>query len=859
MHPRFSIAITSLLLAISCAPISRAAATPVDFSRDIQPILSDNCYACHGPDAKARKAKLRLDTKEGAFRIKEDVAVVLPGNPAKSELVRRITTKDQDDLMPPPDSNHKLTPHQIELLTTWVQQGAKWGVHWAFIPPVRPEIPPVKQKDWPRNPIDAFILAHLEKENLHPSPETPREALSRRVTLDLTGLPPTPAEVDAYLADNSPTAYDKVVDRLLASPRYGERMSWEWLDAARYADTNGYQGDSTRTMWPWRDWVVKALNDNMPFDQFTVEQLAGDLLPSATTDQKIATAFNRNHMINGEGGRIADENRVDYVMDQSETMSTIWLGLTVGCARCHDHKFDPITQKEYYQLYAFFNNTPVTGGGGSGQTAPVVDFTTPEQKAKLAELAEHVQQAGVPITEFEKTLFPREEKQTPDASPAAKALSGNLVNELKRAPEKRGVDGLREMVNFYKAKEPQYADALAKLKKTIEARDQFSASIPRVMVMQDMPKPREAFILTKGAYDKPTVKVTAGTPAILPALSTPGQSAGSASAQSAAPDPSKQPTTQPSQPNRLALARWLVSPNHPLTARVTVNRYWQQFFGTGLVKTVEDFGIQGEKPLHPELLDFLATEFLRTKWNVKALHRLIVTSATYRQSSKITPDLFERDPENRLMARGARFRLPAFALRDQALAAAGLLIEKVGGPPVKPYQPPGIWEEATFGKIAYQQDHGDALYRRSLYTFWRRIVGPTEFFDTAARQYCTVRQTRTNTPLQSLTLLNDPTYNEAARALAQRLLTTEGSTPESRLNTAFRLLLARHPSAEEQSVLLQSLDRLKKQYTADKPAALKLLTIGESKRDESLDPTEHAAYTALCTILLNLDETLTKE
>jgi hypothetical protein len=350
------------------------------------------------------------------------------------------------------------------------------------------------------------------------------------------------------------------------------------------------------------------------------------------------------------------------------------------------------------------------------------------------------------------------------------------------------------------------------------------------------------------------VKVTANTPAILPPLSTPGQSAGSASAQSAAPDSSKS-----APPNRLALARWLVSPQHPLTARVTVNRYWQQFFGIGLVKTVEDFGIQGEKPLHPELLDFLATEFLRTKWNVKSLHRLIVTSATYRQSSKVTPELFERDPENRLLARGARFRLPAFALRDQALAASGLLIEKVGGPPVKPYQPPGIWEEATFGKIAYKQDHGDALYRRSLYTFWRRIVGPTEFFDTAARQYCTVRQTRTNTPLQSLTLLNDTTYNEAARALAQRLLTTGSASAESRLDIAFRLLLARHPSPEEQSVLLQSLDRLKKEYTDDKPAALKLLAIGESKRDESLDSTEHAAYTALCTVLLNLDETLTKE
>jgi hypothetical protein len=747
----------------------------------------------------------------------------------------------------------------VELLTRWVEQGAKWGIHWSFIPPVRPEMPAVKQKDWPRNPIDTLVLGHLEKMSIHPSPQATREELIRRVTLDLTGLPPTLEEVDAFLADHSKDAYEKVVDRLLASPKYGERMSWEWLDAARYADTNGYQGDSTRTMWPWRDWVVKAMNDNMPFDQFTIEQLAGDLLPNATVEQKIATAFNRNHMINGEGGRIPDENRVDYVMDQSETMSTVWLGLTVGCARCHDHKFDPITQREYYQLYAFFNNTPVTGGGGSGQTAPVVDFTTPEQKAKVSELADKVREAAAPIAEFEKTLFPREAKQTPDQSAAAKSLSGNLVNELKRSPEKRGVDGLREMVNFYKASQPKYAEALAKLKKAIEARDQLNTSLPRVMVMQEMPKPRQAFILTKGAYDKPTEKVTAGTPAILPPLGATAQISGSDAPGSAEANV-KHPATQKSTPpNRLDLARWLVSPAHPLTARVTVNRYWQQFFGVGLVKTVEDFGIQGEKPQYQDVLDFLATEFMRTGWNVKAIHRLIVTSATYRQSSKVTADTFERDPENRLLARGARFRLPSFALRDQALAASGLLVEKVGGAPVKPYQPPGIWEEATFGKIGYQQDHGDALYRRSLYIFWRRIVGPTMFFDTAARQTCTVRETRTNTPLQSLTLLNDVTYNEAARVLAQRVIETGGSTAPARIDRAFRLLLARHPTEKEMSVLLASLDRLYKQYAADPAAATKLLAIGEYKRDEKIEPVDHAAYTALCTILLNLDETITRE
>jgi len=826
--------IAIIVIATITSSFSTLAATPTDFSREIQPILSDNCYPCHGPDEKKRKANLRFDTKEGAFRLKDNKTVIQPGNAAQSEIIRRITSTDADDLMPPADSNRKLTARQIELLKQWVQQGAKWGTHWALVPPVSPAIPQVKQKAWPRNPIDAFVLAKLEKEELNPSPEAPKHSLIRRVTLDLTGLPPTPPEVAAFLPHSSPDAYEKVVDRLLASPRYGERMSWEWLDAARYADTNGYQGDSTRTMWPWRDWVIEAFNKNMPFDQFTIQQLAGDLLPNATTEQKLATAFCRNHMINGEGGRIADENRVDYVMDQTETMSTVWLGLTVGCARCHDHKFDPITQREYYQFFSFFNNTPVNGGNGSGQAAPVIDFGSQEQKAKTAELSTAVQKAAVVILPLEKDLFPREEKQTPDASKAVAGLSGNIVAALKRTPEKRSVDALREMANFFKTKQPKYAEALTSLKKAIEARDQAASAIPRVMVMEEMSKPRDAFILNKGAYDKPTEKVTPGVPAALPALPK---------------DAAK---------NRLTLATWLVSPDHPLTARVTVNRYWQQFFGVALVKTVDDFGVQGETPIHQDLLDYLATQFVKSGWNVKAMHRLIVTSATYRQSSKVTPELFERDPENRLMARASRYRLPIFAIRDQALSASGLLVEKLGGPPVKTYQPPGIWEEATFGQIKYQQDHGEALYRRSQYIFWRRIVGPTLFFDTASRQTCTVKQSHTNTPLQALTILNDITYNEAARALAQRIMKAN-PTPESRISQAYQLLIARDPTPDEQRILLASLQRLRQQYTTDKPAALKLLSIGESKRDEKLDPVEHAAYTALCTIVMNLDETLTRE
>jgi mono/diheme cytochrome c family protein len=711
------------------------AADPVDFGREILPILSDNCFQCHGPDAKARKAELRLDTEAGALR-KAD-PVMIPGKSGESEVIRRLLSTEKSKRMPPPKTGRTLTARQITVLRQWIDEGAKWGKHWAFEKPRRPALPVVRDTQWPRNPLDHFILARLKQEGLNPSPEASRATLIRRVTLDLTGLPPTPQQVDAVLADDSPDWYEKLVDRLMASPHYGERMVWEWLDAARYADSNGYQGDGERTMWPWRDWAVDAINRNLPFDEFTIWQLAGDLLPNATFQQKLATAFCRNHMINGEGGRIPEENRVDYVMDMAETTGTVWLGLTFNCCRCHDHKFDALTQRDYYSLFAFFNQTPVNGGGGDPATKPVLEVIP-----KLL------------------TLKP-----------------------------------------------------------------------VRVMVMEDMAKPRETFILSRGNYEKPGEKVTAAIPAALPAAKA---------------------------SNRLDLARWLVTTDNPLTARVTVNRAWMQFFGTGLVKTPEDFGVQGEKPSHPDLLDWLACEF-RSNWDVKALHRLIVTSATYRQSSKVTPALHERDPQNRLLASGPRFRLPSWMIRDQALAASGLLARQIGGPPVNPYQPPGVWEEATFGGKRYQQDHGDALHRRSVYTFWRRIIGPTPFFDTAPRQTCVVKPTRTNSPLHALTTLNDVTYVEAARALAERVLTAVGPEPEPRLDLAFRLVLARQPNSEEKSVLLAALARLRREFADDPTAAKKLLAVGESKRNDKLDVIEHAAWTALATALLNLDETLTRE
>jgi hypothetical protein len=831
---RVSRATLALLLLAWFASAARAEEkTEISFSRQILPILSDNCFQCHGPDAKARKAKLRLDTEEGALRRPEPV--IVPGKSGESELIKRMTTTDDKEVMPPRTSNRKLTPQQIELVKRWIDSGAKWGKHWAFEAPHRPPAPAVKNQAWVHNGIDAFILARLEAEGLTPAAEASREALIRRLSLDLTGLPPTPQEADAFVKDTRPDAYEKLVDRLLASPHYGERMVWDWLEAARYADSNGYQGDAERTMWPWRDWAVAALNRNLPFDQFTTWQLAGDLLPSATTEQKLATAFCRNHMINGEGGRIAEENRIDYVMDMSETTGTIWLGLTFNCCRCHDHKFDPLTQRDYYGLFAFFNQTPVDGGGGNPQQQPSIEFSTPEQVAELKQRQQAAANLGRQVDELEAKLFTRPANQPLASAPKANGLKPEMLAVLQTTAEKRNRKQVEDLEKHWQKTEPAYADMLKKQRLAMESRDNFSRSMPRVMVMEDRPKPRDTFMLFRGSYEKPTDKVDIAVPAILPAL----------------------PKDAPR--NRLGLARWLVSPEHPLTARVTVNRAWQQLFGLGLVKTPEDFGVQGERPPHPELLDWLATEFVQSGWNTKQLHRLIVMSATYRQTSRVTPALVERDPQNRLHARGPRFRLPAWMIRDQALAASGLLVAKMGGPPVNPYQPRGVWEEATFGGKRYQQDKGEALYRRSVYTFWRRIIGPTIFFDSAPRQTCIVKPTRTNTPLHALTTLNDVTYVEAARALAERTLTEAGASPEERVEFAFRRVLVRKPSDTEKKVLLRSVERVQREFAADPAAVKKFLAIGESKRNEKLNPAEHAAYAAVCLAILNLDEALTKE
>ncbi|MFO0927485.1 MAG: PSD1 and planctomycete cytochrome C domain-containing protein [Gemmataceae bacterium] len=806
------------------------AADRVDFARDVLPILSDRCFACHGPDKATRKGGLRLDTKEGALG--GDAPAVVPGKSGASELIRRLVTTEAREAMPPAKFNKPLSAAQIELLRRWVDAGAPWGKHWAFEAPRRPPLPAVKERGWVRTPIDAFILARLEGRGLRPSSEASRETLIRRVSLDLTGLPPTLKEIDDFLADPASNAYERLVDRLLASPRYGERMAWDWLDAARYADSNGYQGDGERTMWPWRDWVVRAFNDNLPYDRFTVDQLAGDLLPKPTRDQILATAFNRNHMINGEGGRIAEENRVEYVVDQTETVGTIWLGLTLTCARCHDHKYDPVSRKDYYGLFAFFNQTPVNGGNGSGQTPPVIDFGTPEQERRRADTARAYDALVKTVSQKEAQL--RTAGMTMKDGKYATTLPQLIESALRKGPNDRADQNIAELTKFYRDREPEYVKQLAELRKLRRARDEAANALPRVMVMQDMPKPRETFILTRGAYDKREGKVEADVPA------------------GVVPLPPGAPR------NRLGLARWLVAADNPLTARVTVNRFWQQFFGTGLVKTTEDFGVQGKRPSHPELLDWLAVEFRESGWDVKHLVKLIVTSATYRQTSKVTPALREIDPDNRLLARGPRSRLPSWLLRDQALAVSGLLSEGRGGPSVNSYQPAGIWEEATFGNKAYRQDRGDALYRRSLYVFWRRIVGPTVFFDTPNRQVCAVKTVVTNTPLHALTTLNDVTYVEAARALAERAI-LGASSDADRLALAFRRTTGRRPTSPESTLLVAALEKQRRLFAADPNSAKQLLKVGESPRHEKIDPVEHAAFTAVCTLLLNLDETLTRQ
>ena len=665
--------------------------------------------------------------------------------------------------MPPPKSNRRLTPEQKKRLERWIEEGANYATHWAFVAPERPAEPAVKGTEWVRNPIDRFVLAKLEAEGMSPSPEADRATLIKRLSIDLTGLPPTPEEVDAFIADTDPKAYEKLVDRLLASPHYGERMALPWLDAARYADSNGFQQDGDTWQWVWRDWLVKALNDDMPFDQFTIRLLAGDLLPEATTEDKIASGFNRNHLLNGEGGAIAEEQRFVNLFDRIDTTATTWLGLTMACAQCHDHKYDPITQKDYYSLLDAFNRVPESGtpqffSSRIRVAAPFVELPTEENKARIAELEAQAESGGgrgkargrVGLRGLAAGDLRRRQARRREG-PAGRA-GCPPAQARERAQRRREEDARRGTAQALRRQGPARRSprscppCRSSMPSGNSSTTIAAIRLPRVMIMSDA-KPRETAILTRGEYLKPGTKVSFATPAFLP------------------------PMPEGAPANRLGLARWLVMPEHPLTARVQVNRMWQHSFGAGIVKTSEDFGVQSEYPVHGELLDWLAVEFRERGWSMKAMHRLIVTSATYRQSSRVTPEHRARDLENRLYSRASRFRMSSLILRDWALASSGLIDLRIGGRPVYPYQPDAIWEALAITKerdFTYPASSGKDLYRRSLYTFWRRTVGPANMFDASNRQTCRVRSATTSTPLHALTTLNDPTWVEAARALAER-------------------------------------------------------------------------------------------
>ncbi len=1027
-----------LLACVTIAPAGLLAA-PLQFNRDIRPILSENCFQCHGQDPARREAKLRLDDYESATLDRDGFAAIVPGKPDISEIIVRILSDDESEKMPPKESNKHVTPAQLAVLKQWIAEGAHYERHWAFIPPQRPAVPVNPGKPWGRSPIDAFVQRRLQQENLSPSPESTPAAWLRRVSFDLTGLPPTPQEFDTFSADaarRGEAAYGDAADRLLRSPHFGERMAMEWLDAARYADTHGFNNDSARSMWRWRDWVIDAFNANMPYDHFITEQLAGDLLPSPTLDQRIATGFNRNHVINSEGGIIEEEYRVEYVADRVRTVSTAWLGLTFECARCHDHKFDPIEQRDYYRLSAFFNNVPEFGEDGRVANAvPMIPAPTRAQQASLARLehevaaartaastaraawkwsesdrkqVEQLAAAARTATEANKSIAVIE-IPPPDAKANAPVLPGATLDfnhkdglslalwlrpsaenpadvalisgtnhqgspadtgfgkgrelrliggelelriadrlpaysltvrsegaglrpgELhhiavtytggKKAADVRmyvdgvevssrtlydglhggpggrdflvGTDNSTEAARFAGTLEDLHriapaassgtlrtlfhatalpralaaldagnaqthemtwiADALLgdaaesrdAMAKEIEASEKLFAlrrTFPTTMVMEELPTPRQTYLLVRGAYDAHGEKVDAGVPEKL-----------------LGPWPEGAPK------NRLGLARWFTRPDHPMTGRVVVNRIWAQLFGTGLVKTLEDFGYQSEWPSHPDLLDWLAREFVDGGWDVKAFLKTLVLSSTYRQSSAVSAELVARDPENRLLARGPRVRLPAELIRDQALAVSGLLAPRIGGPSVYPYQPDGLYDSIVVGAAypgtKWLLGSGEDLYRRSLYTFWKRTMPHPMMLslDAPDREFCTVRRSRTNTPLQALALWNETGYVEAARRLATRMVREGGIDDAARAAFAFQASTGRRPTEAEATIILTTWKKLRADFaTHPGDAETYVSNTGASAVDAMIPPAELAAATAVASLILSLDETITK-
>jgi hypothetical protein len=821
------------------APEARADAlipTVVEFNRDIRPILSDNCFACHGPDKNQRKADLRLDTEEGALADRGDSRPIVRGKPDQSELIRRVTAKAKGERMPPAKFGKQLTSRQVTLLRRWIEQGAKWEKHWSRIPPRRPPLPalPPGTRDGSVNAIDHFILAQLAEEELPPSPEADKRTLIRRLAFDLTGLPPAPNEVDAFLADPSPDAYANLVERLLASPHYGERMALYWLDLVRYADTGGYHSDNHRDIALYRDYVIRAFNENKPFDRFTTEQLAGDLLPGATVEQKIASGYNRLLMTTEEGGAQAKEYMAKYAADRVRNASSVWLGATLGCAECHDHKFDPFLTKDFYRFAAFFADIKEKAVGRQDQDR----LPTAEQAAQLRLLDA---QAGV----LQKTLGTQTQELDAAQRKWEAALTLEQLRKLPRnvtdllliEPAKRTAVQSHSLAAYYRETAPQLEPVRRQLTDVLRRKDAILKAAPTTLVSTSV-TPRVMRVLPRGNWlDDSGEVVSPGVPLSVAPFGIQGRRA-----------------------TRLDLARWLTAPDNPLVARVFVNRLWKLFFGQGIVRTLEDFGSQGAWPTHPELLDWLAIEFRDSGWDVKHLVKLMVLSQTYRQSSAVSGLLHRRDPYNRLLARQVRFRLDAEMVRDNALAVSGLLSRRIGGPSVKPYQPAGYWAMLNFPKREWAHDHGDSLYRRGLYTYWCRTFPHPSLvaFDAPSREECTVERPRSNTPLQALALLNDPTYVEAARGLAERIRREGGSDIESRIQFVYRQALDRAAAPEEQKALSALYQRHLREYQADRQAAGALLATGEHPAPTDVNAAELAAWTSVARVVLNLHEVITR-
>jgi uncharacterized protein DUF1553/uncharacterized protein DUF1549/cytochrome c len=820
-------------------------AKPPSFSRDdliffeekVRPLLHSQCLTCHSHEKKT--SGLSLETREEILTGGNRGPAAEPGKPDHSRLVH-VLTFTGDVKMPP---TGQLKPDEIAVIRRWVEAGLPWpddrttraayqtpSTHWSFQPPKMSAEPVVKDKMWPRNSIDRFVLARLEKEGLRPSPEADKATLIRRLSLDLLGLPPAPADVDAFLSDKRLDAYERLVERLLASPHYGERWARHWLDVARYADTNGFGFDRARVMWRYRDWVIRALNQDMPFDQFVIEQLAGDLLPNATLDQKIATGFHRNTMINEEGGVDQEQYRIEAVFDRVKTTGAAFLGLTTGCAQCHDHKYDPISQREFYQLFAFFNNQDepslqIVRAGQVDEYRKISADYAVEKLRLQSELARRSQEIVDLLPVWESKLSAEERLRLPS----------NVQEILKCPPGTRELAQVEDLEKFFKENDAEYQARLHAMEQFLETPSSRNPNQFTAMVLQERDTPRPTHILIRGDFLKHGVKVLPDVPAVLPPLE--GRSG--------------------SEPNRLDLARWLVCDKNPLTARVTVNRVWQRYFGRGLVKTVEDFGTQGEKPSHPELLDWLASEFVRHHWSQKALHRLIVTSATYRQSSEVPAALKERDPENILLARSPRLRVEAEIVRDIALTASGLIQHRVGGPSVLPPQPAGI-TDLSRGNLIWVTATGPDRYRRGMYTFWKRTSpypGMT-VFDAPTADEATVQRIRSNTPLQALTTLNDEVFVEAAQALALRVLREAQPDDRARLRYGFRLCLGREPDNFEGATLWDVLQQEQERFRK-KPDAARGLVPKYAPAD--LASAQYAPWFSIARVLLNLDETITRE